>query len=1100
MDNDGDRPALGPIERSFTESEVSEPGLSPVDHVLETICSTLAWDYAELWTLDRSREKLVCRAFADATGSLSDFIAVTTTVAFDPGQGTPGRVWASNQPEWTLLHDTDSSEEYIRRVSALDAGLRCVLGVPVTANGSKHGVLVCSARDPDSIDPALQAKTGSIATSLGGFLDDSSQTNSLARRLLDDSLDGFYVIDVETAKVLDVNQAACDQLGYTREELLSCTVPEFDPEFTMERWLDFAETVEESGPITIETTHQHKDGHTFPVEIQVTRVDDDRAYHVATVRDISERRARERALERERENLRQTELLTNAGGWVYDIESETLEITEGTRRVFGLSDDLEWTLEDSFQYYHTDDRDDFVAAFKRCLTEGTPYEMEVRIETGTGEHKWIHEHGERQQLDDREVVRGAVRDITEQKEREQQLERSERRYRQLAENMPNGAVLLFDEDLRYTLAHGQGLLAHGPPPEAYLGAHVTEMVEGDLGERLVELYERTLDGSAVGTEISYEDRIFQVETVPLRNADDSVYAGMVLTQDVTDLRRSERSVAGINELARELLGTDTDTEVCRHAVELAHDLFDSSGVAIYLYDHDVESLVPAAQTGTATETIGKLPTFAAGEGLAWEVFTRDEMAVFEDVRTADGVYNPGTPIRSEIILPLGGHGVAIVGSSIVDAFDELDVQIAEALASTVAAALDRAAQMSALHQHRLELEQKTEQLTQVNRLNDELRSLMRSLIRATTTEEVFDALCASVADVDGIEASWVGRPGRDAGALTVGATAGSPVSAATTLAELAERETDVPPVRALDAESIVYEPFIGDGVAGSEWRSAALIYDIRSMVSVPLSSGELCYGVLTIHAREQDAFDEETRSILREIGEFAGYALRAAEQRQSILGSPQFTRRFDIRGLSGTFIEFARDLGSTVELDWILKRDDDTHLVYFRIDGVSVTRIVDLAEQTPEIGSIEVLSDGETRYVQAVVHGTCRVIALTELAVNIRTATVHADRCTIRAMTPACLDESEIITRIESLAPGVSVTVSTSHEPATPSIGLDVFSNALTDRQQDILAAAFYGGYFEDPRVCTGNEIADRLGISQPSFSKQLRAAQRNLYRQLIEP
>jgi predicted DNA binding protein len=57
-----------------------------------------------------------------------------------------------------------------------------------------------------------------------------------------------------------------------------------------------------------------------------------------------------------------------------------------------------------------------------------------------------------------------------------------------------------------------------------------------------------------------------------------------------------------------------------------------------------------------------------------------------------------------------------------------------------------------------------------------------------------------------------------------------------------------------------------------------------------------------------------------------------------------------------------------------------------------------------------------------------------------------------------------------------------------------LLAETLTDRQRQVLKAAYYAGYFDEDRKRTGGEIADALGIAQPTFSKHLRTAQRNVF------
>jgi predicted DNA binding protein len=56
----------------------------------------------------------------------------------------------------------------------------------------------------------------------------------------------------------------------------------------------------------------------------------------------------------------------------------------------------------------------------------------------------------------------------------------------------------------------------------------------------------------------------------------------------------------------------------------------------------------------------------------------------------------------------------------------------------------------------------------------------------------------------------------------------------------------------------------------------------------------------------------------------------------------------------------------------------------------------------------------------------------------------------------------------------------------------------LTDRQRTTLEAAYYAGFFEWPRDVTGEEVADSLDVSPPTFHQHLRTAERKLLDSLL--
>ncbi len=118
----------------------------------------------------------------------------------------------------------------------------------------------------------------------------------LFRALLDQSNDSIKVIDPETLRLLDVNERACSELGYSREEMLSLRVFDIDPAVTQTSLEKIKEELRESGSFMMETVHRRKDGSTFPVEVSMRQVQLDRDYVVTISRDITERKLAEARL------------------------------------------------------------------------------------------------------------------------------------------------------------------------------------------------------------------------------------------------------------------------------------------------------------------------------------------------------------------------------------------------------------------------------------------------------------------------------------------------------------------------------------------------------------------------------------------------------------------------------------------------------------------------------------------------------------------------------------------------------------------------------------------------------------------------------------
>jgi len=125
----------------------------------------------------------------------------------------------------------------------------------------------------------------------------------LFRTLVDQSNDAIEVVDPATLQFLDVNEKACQQLGYSREELLTLTIFDIDPRVNESLRARVHNKLLESGYAVMESVHRRKDGSTFPVEVSMKLVRSDRSYVVNVARDITERKLAEEALSNMTRNL-----------------------------------------------------------------------------------------------------------------------------------------------------------------------------------------------------------------------------------------------------------------------------------------------------------------------------------------------------------------------------------------------------------------------------------------------------------------------------------------------------------------------------------------------------------------------------------------------------------------------------------------------------------------------------------------------------------------------------------------------------------------------------------------------------------------------------
>lgn len=108
--------------------------------------------------------------------------------------------------------------------------------------------------------------------------------------------DAVYWLDKE-GRFIYVNSAACRSLGYSREELLSLSVFDIDPNYPPEVWRTHWKALKAAKSLTFESSELTKDGRTIPVEIMANHIKFGRQeYNCAIVRDISVRKQSEHEL------------------------------------------------------------------------------------------------------------------------------------------------------------------------------------------------------------------------------------------------------------------------------------------------------------------------------------------------------------------------------------------------------------------------------------------------------------------------------------------------------------------------------------------------------------------------------------------------------------------------------------------------------------------------------------------------------------------------------------------------------------------------------------------------------------------------------------
>lgn len=138
--------------------------------LLEAVGEPLEWDVGALWQLDPQRGVLrALEAWRRPEVNTPRFEAATRELAFGPGQGMPGRVWATREAMW--IPDVATDGAFVRAACAAAEGLHTGVAFPILLGGNVLGVVDFFSRETRGADGEVLAMLANAGMQIGQFVE-----------------------------------------------------------------------------------------------------------------------------------------------------------------------------------------------------------------------------------------------------------------------------------------------------------------------------------------------------------------------------------------------------------------------------------------------------------------------------------------------------------------------------------------------------------------------------------------------------------------------------------------------------------------------------------------------------------------------------------------------------------------------------------------------------------------------------------------------------------------------------------------------------------------------------------------------------------------
>ncbi len=309
------------------------------------------------------------------------------------------------------------------------------------------------------------------------------RSQELFERLFESSPDAIMTAD-RNGRILAINTQMERMFGYGRNELVGQQVELLVPEWFRDshpthRAQYHAEPRVRPMGVGLDLYGRRKDGSEFPADIMLSPLEEeDGPLVLGVIRDVTERKKAQQALEQSEERFRQIAENLREVLFIQDLaQGKVLYASPAYEQIWGrprqsLYDDPNAWID----AIHEDDRPRVAKAFGEHVGRGGVFQQEYRIMRPDGSLRWISDHSFPVPNEERGPARivGIAEDITDRKSAEEALRQSEERFRLLVDGARDYAIFMLDPEGRVSSWNPGAERIKGYRAEEIIGHHFSE--------------------------------------------------------------------------------------------------------------------------------------------------------------------------------------------------------------------------------------------------------------------------------------------------------------------------------------------------------------------------------------------------------------------------------------------------------------------------------------------------------------------------------------------------------------------------------------------------------------------------------------------------